>query len=598
MIDYAQWEVIENGATLPKTQVMKGVVTVMPITTAEEKARRRLELELLGEKLSQEDINQKLLRILSPEWNTHAVVWRNKVDLDTMSMEISTIISRTNRAVNNAQAVNTTNGVSFASTQVNATYSININNLSNAVVCSFFASQPNIPQLVHEDLIQIHPDDMEEIDLRWQIDMLTIMARRAPRNQDNEHKESSRRSVPVETSNSTTLVSYDGLGGYDWSVQAEEGLNYALMAFLSSNSNLKVSNDSTCLKSYLENVNLLKSQNEQLLKDLKKSKLMVLGYKPGNFMPLKPDLSFTNLDEFVNKPVVENCKAKSSEEEPKRPIHKNTSFKNSNINQRVNTARPKAVVNAVKGNNVNVVKASACWVWKPKTKVLDHVSKHNNASITLNKFDYIDAQEIFLDQQLKGVPTHKNKFSAPSRTKNIFSNMRKIEKGFSGKVTPLFLTMVVQNQFEMGEGSAMPTDPHHISTILQSSSSQPQKIQKPRKPKRKDTQVPPHSDPIENVVDEAVHKELGDRLVRAATTASSLEADVTTKITTEEITLAQALEALKTLKPKDKGKGIMVEEPVKLKKKDQIKIDKEVARRLQAMFDEEERLPRERERES
>ncbi|GJV72629.1 putative ribonuclease H-like domain-containing protein [Tanacetum coccineum] len=38
----------------------------------------------------------------------------------------------------------------------------------------------------------------------------------------------------------------------------------------------------------------------------------------------------------------------------------------------VNAARPKAVVNAVKGNNVNVVKASACWVWKPKTKVLDH----------------------------------------------------------------------------------------------------------------------------------------------------------------------------------------------------------------------------------
>ncbi|GJW87851.1 putative ribonuclease H-like domain-containing protein [Tanacetum coccineum] len=57
----------------------------------------------------------------------------------------------------------------------------------------------------------------------------------------------------------------------------------------------------------------------------------------------------------------------------------------------VNT-RPKAVVNAVKGNSFNAVKASACWVWKPKTKVLDHVSKHNSASITLKKFDYIDAQ--------------------------------------------------------------------------------------------------------------------------------------------------------------------------------------------------------------
>ncbi|GJV92524.1 putative ribonuclease H-like domain-containing protein [Tanacetum coccineum] len=84
----------------------------------------------------------------------------------------------------------------------------------------------------------------------------------------------------------------------------------------------------------------------------------------------------------------------------KRPINKNTTFKNSNINQRVNTvrgkevttARPKPVVNAVNGNNVNVVKASSCWVWKPMTKVLDHVSKHNSASITLKKFDYVDAQ--------------------------------------------------------------------------------------------------------------------------------------------------------------------------------------------------------------
>ncbi|GJS13089.1 putative ribonuclease H-like domain-containing protein [Tanacetum coccineum] len=64
----------------------------------------------------------------------------------------------------------------------------------------------------------------------------------------------------------------------------------------------------------------------------------------------------------------------------------------------VNTARPKAVVNAVKGNNVNAVKASACWVWKPKTKVLDHVSKHNSASITLKKFDYGNPQMDLQDQ--------------------------------------------------------------------------------------------------------------------------------------------------------------------------------------------------------
>ncbi|GKD59088.1 putative ribonuclease H-like domain-containing protein, partial [Tanacetum coccineum] len=79
-------------------------------------------------------------------------------------------------------------------------------------------------------------------------------------------------------------------------------------------------------------------------------------------------------------------------------------------------------------------------------------------------------------------------------------------------------------QLEDAEGLANPIDPYHIPTITQSS-NQPQKIQKPRKPKRKDTQVPQPSDPSENVVDEAVHKELGDSLVRAATTASSLEAE-------------------------------------------------------------------------
>nr|GEU33138.1 putative ribonuclease H-like domain-containing protein [Tanacetum cinerariifolium] len=123
--------------------------------------------------------------------------------------------------------------------------------------------------------------------------------------------------------------------------------------------------------------------------------------------------------------------------------------------------------------------------------------------------------------------------------------------------------------------------------------------------------APQPSGPTKFVVDEAVHKEFGDSLVRAATTASSLEAEqdsggeevfvakqevvsTAATITIEKITLAQALKALKTSKPKDKGKGIMIEEPVKPKKKDQIKLDEEAAKRLQAEFDEEERLARDR----
>ncbi|GKB61167.1 hypothetical protein Tco_0917353 [Tanacetum coccineum] len=84
----------------------------------------------------------------------------------------------------------------------------------------------------------------------------------------------------------------------------------------------------------------------------------------------------------------------------RRPINNKTATKNSNFNKRVNTvsgknvniARPKAVLNAVKGNQINAVKASAYWVWKPKTKVINYVSKHNSASTILKRLDYMDAQ--------------------------------------------------------------------------------------------------------------------------------------------------------------------------------------------------------------
>nr|GEW55735.1 uncharacterized mitochondrial protein AtMg00810-like [Tanacetum cinerariifolium] len=58
---------------------------------------------------------------------------------------------------------------------------------------------------------------------------------RAPRSQDTKHKESTRRIVPVETPASVALLSCDGLGGYDWSDQAEDcPTNFALMAYSST----------------------------------------------------------------------------------------------------------------------------------------------------------------------------------------------------------------------------------------------------------------------------------------------------------------------------------------------------------------------------
>ncbi|GJV53651.1 ribonuclease H-like domain-containing protein [Tanacetum coccineum] len=215
---------------------------------------------------------------------------------------------------------------------------------------------------------------------------------KALRNQENRNKENTRRVMPVETTTSNALISYDGLGDYDWSDQAEEGpTNFALMAYSSRSSNSKVSTDSNCSSSCLENVKILKEQNEQLLKDLRTSKINSITYKIGlesvearllfrrklelaqkkdkiqlraeklenssksfskligcqivdkcktvlgynaisplntrNFMSLKPDLSFSGLEEFMNvpivsesvvkKPVVETSEAKASADKPK-----------------------------------------------------------------------------------------------------------------------------------------------------------------------------------------------------------------------------------------------------------------------------------------
>ncbi|GKC38006.1 putative ribonuclease H-like domain-containing protein [Tanacetum coccineum] len=130
-----------------------------------------------------------------------------------------------------------------------------IYNLSDVVIYAFFASQPNNPQLDNEDLQQLNLDGLEEIDLMWQMAMLTMRARRFlkntgrkltvngtetvrfdkskiecyyyhkrghfarecrdPRNQENKNKENTRRVVPVEKTTSNALISCDGLGDYD-----------------------------------------------------------------------------------------------------------------------------------------------------------------------------------------------------------------------------------------------------------------------------------------------------------------------------------------------------------------------------------------------
>ncbi|GJY11406.1 hypothetical protein Tco_0379591 [Tanacetum coccineum] len=113
--------------------------------------------------------------------------------------------------------------------------------------------------------------------------------------------------------------------------------------------------------------------------------------------------------------------------------------------------------------------------------------------------------QLFLDKQVGDMSTHDEIFVTPSHTKKVFGNIKRVGKGFSRAVTPLFPTMMVQAQEEINEGSAMPTNPHH-TPIIQPSTSQPQKKQSRRK-QRKDTEIPQSSGPTEPIVDEAANEE-------------------------------------------------------------------------------------------
>ncbi|GJW51168.1 retrovirus-related pol polyprotein from transposon TNT 1-94 [Tanacetum coccineum] len=163
------------------------------------------QLEMNGEVIPQEDINQKFLRSLSQEWTMHTIVWRNKPEIKTLSLddlfnnlkayesEVKGTSSSTTNSHNVAflsssstnsatRAVNTAQGVNTASTQGAADSSIIVENLSDALIYSFCASQPSTLRLDNKDLQQINPDDLEEMDLRWNIAMLTMRARRFLKN--------------------------------------------------------------------------------------------------------------------------------------------------------------------------------------------------------------------------------------------------------------------------------------------------------------------------------------------------------------------------------------------------------------------------------
>ncbi|GJT75093.1 putative ribonuclease H-like domain-containing protein [Tanacetum coccineum] len=303
------------------------------------------QLEVHAAPVSKEDINQKFLRSLPPSWSQIALIMRNKPDIDQtdiddlynnlrvyedeMKRSSSSTSNSQNLAFLSSENTSSTNEVSTASgnfgvnTAGGTSSSSQVSSTPGAdeVVCSFFAQQTTSPPLDNEDLQQIDQDDLEELDIRWQVAMLTVRVQRfiqkTGRNLDfkgkqpvtfdkskvecynchrkghfakecksgrNQGKRSygdnGRRNATTNEPSSQALVAQDGLGGYDWSNDFDEPVNYALMAISSSSSSSSSDNEvQNCSKQCLESFKTLQKNFDSEREKHSRARLEIQGYE-------------------------------------------------------------------------------------------------------------------------------------------------------------------------------------------------------------------------------------------------------------------------------------------------------------------------------
>nr|GEW70996.1 hypothetical protein [Tanacetum cinerariifolium] len=268
MTDYALWEVIANAIEkrLRGNKESKKVHKTLLKQQYENFNRNSSEcldwiydrhqklisqLEIHKETILQEDLNLKLLRSLLSKWKTHTLIWMNKPDLETLSMDDL------------------------------------YNNLK------IYETEVKSPQLNNEDLQQIDADEIEEIDLKWQMAMLIMRARRFLNKTERKVGDNGSKTIGFDKKKWNAITVIKGVN-----LQGNAGLQEKTRTVnLQVNDKYKIGEGyHTVLPPYTGN--FMPSKPDLILADVDEYVLILPPYT-GNFMPSKPDLILADVDEYV-----------------------------------------------------------------------------------------------------------------------------------------------------------------------------------------------------------------------------------------------------------------------------------------------------------